>query len=259
MKIFDCFPFFNELDLLEIRLNELNEIVDYFVIVEGENTWQNNLKISHYLTNIDKFQKFKDKIILITVPASKFNNDAWHNERISWNSISEALVNNATDSDLIMISALDEIPSAESIKEISNNYTSPCSVKMHLFYYFLNTKFKFIERDFWPGTYITKFSELNISDIFKYIATNRWEVNSIGYGWHFSFLGNHQTVYEKVHSYSHSEFNHFTENHYKQRIETLSDPFNRDGEVRYEETIGLDKLPIYVQSNLTKYSKYIKK
>ena len=44
MKIYDCFLFFNELDLLEIRLNELDEVVDYFVIVEGESTFQSKPK-----------------------------------------------------------------------------------------------------------------------------------------------------------------------------------------------------------------------
>ena len=58
MKIYDCFTFFNELDLLEIRLNELNDVVDYFVIVEGKKTFQNNPKPLFLLENIDRFKKF---------------------------------------------------------------------------------------------------------------------------------------------------------------------------------------------------------
>ena len=60
MKIYDCFSYWDEDLLLDIRLNILNEYVDYFVIVEGNRTWQNNYKKLRF--DIKKFQKFKDKI-----------------------------------------------------------------------------------------------------------------------------------------------------------------------------------------------------
>ena len=63
MKVYDCFTFFNELDLLKIRLHELNDIVDYFVLVESTKTFQNKNKPCYYLENIDKFKSFNHKII----------------------------------------------------------------------------------------------------------------------------------------------------------------------------------------------------
>ena len=63
--IFDCFSYLDEDLLLEIRLNILNDYVDYFVIVEGNKTWQNNPKKLRF--NIDKFDKFKKKIIYVPV------------------------------------------------------------------------------------------------------------------------------------------------------------------------------------------------
>jgi beta-1,4-mannosyl-glycoprotein beta-1,4-N-acetylglucosaminyltransferase len=63
MKVYDCFTFFNELDLLEIRLNELNDVVDYFVLVESKRSFQNKPKECHYLNNKDRFEKFNHKII----------------------------------------------------------------------------------------------------------------------------------------------------------------------------------------------------
>ena len=42
--IYDCFSYWDEDLLLELRLNTLNEIVDFFIIVEGNKTWQNNPK-----------------------------------------------------------------------------------------------------------------------------------------------------------------------------------------------------------------------
>ena len=59
MKIYDCFSYWDEDLLLDLRLNILNEYVDYFVIVEGNKTWQNNPKKLRF--NIDKFPNFKKK------------------------------------------------------------------------------------------------------------------------------------------------------------------------------------------------------
>ena len=63
--IYDCFSYWDEDLLLELRLNILDKIVDHFVIVEGNKTWQNNSKELKF--DIRKFQKFKNKIIYIQV------------------------------------------------------------------------------------------------------------------------------------------------------------------------------------------------
>lgn len=257
MKIYDCFTFFNELDVLEIRLNELNDIVDYFVLIEATKTWQNSSKPLYYLDNIQRFEKFSKKIIHVQVPDEVFVNNAWANEEASWNAIGSALNLLANEDDLIMISALDEIPSYQSILSVSKNYSSPVAIDMPLFYYYLNTVFRFSDRN-WAGTYITSFKELDVADIYKYIVHNRWNVPAIGNGWHFSFLGDSNTAYEKVHSYSHSEFNHFTKEHYAAQINDLKDPFGRNGEVSYDRSIGVSELPLYIQQNLDKFSKYIR-
>ena len=63
MKIYDCFNFFNELDLLEIRLNTLKDSVDYFVIVESNVTHSGQFKPLYYEENKERFKSFEDKII----------------------------------------------------------------------------------------------------------------------------------------------------------------------------------------------------
>ena len=63
MKVYDCIPFFDELDLLEIRLETLNDVVDYFVIQESNKTFQGNDKPFYYKENKDMFKKFEHKII----------------------------------------------------------------------------------------------------------------------------------------------------------------------------------------------------
>ena len=54
-KIYDCFNFFNELDLLEIRLNTLYDIVDYFVIIESNLTHSGEVKPFYYEDNKSRF------------------------------------------------------------------------------------------------------------------------------------------------------------------------------------------------------------
>ena len=65
--IFDCFPFFNELDLLEIRLRLLNKIVDKFVLIESNRTFSLKKKKLYFLENKERFGKYENKIIHIIV------------------------------------------------------------------------------------------------------------------------------------------------------------------------------------------------
>ena len=62
MKIFDCFIFNHEVELLEIRLNILNDYVDKFVITEGDMTISGLPKESHFLNNKERFPKWEDKV-----------------------------------------------------------------------------------------------------------------------------------------------------------------------------------------------------
>ena len=75
MKLYDCFQFYNELDLLEIRLTLLYDVVDYFVISETNKSHANNPKILYFEENKHKFEKFLDKIIYIK---HKFHFINWH-------------------------------------------------------------------------------------------------------------------------------------------------------------------------------------
>lgn len=65
--IYDCFPFFNELDILEIRLNTLYDTVDYFVITEANKTHTGKEKEYIFEKNRERFAKFLDKVIYIKV------------------------------------------------------------------------------------------------------------------------------------------------------------------------------------------------
>ena len=105
--IYDCFSYWDEDLLLDLRLNILNEFVDHFVIVEGNKTWQNNKKDLKF--NINNFNKFKNKIIYIPVTDMPDGDNPYIRENFQRNCISRGL-QNAKKDDLIIISDLDEIP-----------------------------------------------------------------------------------------------------------------------------------------------------
>ena len=98
--IYDCFSYWDEDLLLDLRLNILDNYVDYFVIVEGNKTWQNNPKKLRF--EIDKFKKFKNKIIYVPVTNLPDGEDPYLRENYQRNAIVNGL-NNAKDNDLIII------------------------------------------------------------------------------------------------------------------------------------------------------------
>ena len=111
-KIYDCFSYWDEDLLLDIRFNILNDYVDYFVIIEGNKTWQNNDKKLRF--DINKFQKFKDRIIYIPVEDMPDGDNPYLRENFQRNCISRGILK-AQDEDLIIISDLDEIPNPKKI------------------------------------------------------------------------------------------------------------------------------------------------
>ena len=122
MKIYDCFSYWDEDLLLDLRLNILNKYVDYFVIVEGNKTWQNNYKELRF--NIDKFSKFKEKIIYIPVTDLPDGDDPYLRENYQRNCINRG-IKEAGREDLIIISDLDEIPNLDMLSYFDKKKSMP--------------------------------------------------------------------------------------------------------------------------------------
>lgn len=113
MKIYDCFQFFNELDLLEIRLNVLNDHVDYFVLTESTVTFSGLNKPLYYQENKDRFEKFNDKIIHVVVEDTPDGNP-FERDVFQKNAIIRGL-QDCEDDNIILTSDLDEIPDPEIV------------------------------------------------------------------------------------------------------------------------------------------------
>lgn len=120
--IYDCFAFFNELDLLEIRLNELDPVVDKFVLVEATRTFQKQPKPLYFEENKSRFKDFEHKIIHVVVDEypnffSRFRIPTpMDYDNHQKNQIIRGL-KDAKPDDVIIYSDLDEIPRAEKIMQ----------------------------------------------------------------------------------------------------------------------------------------------
>ena len=132
MKVIDCFIFYNELDMLEFRLNELNDVVDYFVLVECIKTHTNNDKELYFENNKNRFSKFLDKIIHIIVKDNiPQTNSAWDREKYQRFCIDEGIKKlNLNNEDIIIIADLDEIPDTKTVLNLKNNGSQVDAAKL---------------------------------------------------------------------------------------------------------------------------------
>ena len=207
-KIYDCFLFYNELDLLEIRLNELADTVNYFVIVEATKTFTNTEKKLYFDDNKDRFSKFNHKIIHIIVddmPNYGEGYDAnWKREIYQRDCIKRGLTNCRGD-DIVIISDVDEIPNKKSIKNYNRKF-GICNLQMKLYYFFVNYRTVNLN---WNNPKIMTFADMNentCNEIRCLHQTHNLYNLSDG-GWHYSYLGDYFNVVNKLASISHQEYN----------------------------------------------------
>ncbi len=157
--IYDCFSYWDEDLLLETRLKILNNYVDYFVIVEGSKTWQNNPKKLKF--DIKKFKNFEKKIIYIPVKDLPDGDNPYLRENYQRNCIIKGL-SNASENDLIIISDLDEIPNPLEINKFSPEMHYAVFKQRH-FYYKINLQSQ--KHPFWHGSRIC---------LKKYLKSPQW-------------------------------------------------------------------------------------
>tara|TARA_A100001234_G_scaffold207150_1_gene204160 strand:- start:208 stop:1083 length:876 start_codon:yes stop_codon:yes gene_type:complete len=289
--------FYDEDVILDLRLNILNEYIDYFVIVESK--FFHNGKERKLRFDIKKYTKFRDKIIYIiqdnqpsgiqeilksddegTVSAKEINN-ALLRENCQRNLISQGL-KMAADNDLILISDVDEIPNLEKVK-LKETKNEILMFVQDIFYYKLN---RYLPNFQWFGTKgclkknlkspqwlrnikNKKYSFLRIDTFFsdkKYI--NKKFINHGG--WHFSNLKNAEDLELKLKSYLHHR-DYEVEELGKTKIEklmktneTIYDMFGDktskkygDDKRRKLDVYEINKLPIFIQKNLEKYKNWI--
>lgn len=122
MKVYDCFTFYNEFELLELRLKSLWNMVDYFVLVEADKTLNNDSKPFYFAERREEFKEFLPKIrhIPLKVDVDYKGVGDWQIEYGQRNAIMYGLTDAVPD-DLIFISDLDEFPALDILQRINEN------------------------------------------------------------------------------------------------------------------------------------------
>lgn len=282
MRVFDSFIFFNELDLLELRLNILNDVVDYFVLTESPFTVSGNEKPLFYQENKDRFGKFNDKIIhniteeipndfsqylvkksfhtdysttdesgtrYIDLPI-RFQRAVYNRECSAYGLVKAG----ATDDDIVMTSDADEIINPYVIEDL-DWFDPTCNyVALQRAFYF---KLNYLYEENWKGTRLSTFKHLKTTTVDRLRTDWKKAYLIENAGWHFSFLGDADNVRLKLASYEHTE-NNISSNvdNMEQRIEEGLDPIGRSN--RLQSVPIDDSYPEYIINNQEKYSEYIK-
>ncbi len=295
MRIFDCFMYFDEEMLLDVRLNTLNKFVDYFVIAESKFTHSGKKRNLNF--NINKFEKFKDKIIYLIYDKEdqgiEIINENDHKNDKARKTIMNAVkrengqrnylqkgLDAAENEDIILISDVDEIPNLINI-DFANFKNKIIQFKQEMFYYKFNLV---LPKLLWTGTKGCRKKNLispqwlrNIKDR-KYsilrpdIFFSKKKYSDIFFvkngGWHFTNIKAPKDIKNKLSSYLHHiEYDekpldvNEIENIINKKTAiydlNLDKKLNKLGEGNKLESYDLNKLPIYIKENKKKFELWL--
>ena len=297
MKIFDCFMFYDEEMLLDIRLNTLDKFIDKFIIVESMFTHSG--KKRELIFDIKKFQKFKDKIDYLVVeslpkgiePINSYDADdikeskiilnAYRREHHQRNSILN-LLKSAEPNDQVIISDVDEIPNLENtnFNEIKNKIIL---FNQKMFYYKFNL---ILENMNWHGSKSCKMKNLISPQWLRDVKDKKyplWRIDALfsekkyndvffvqDGGWHFTNIKTPEEIDKKLRSYLH-HIEYDQSNISAKEIDKMIkekkpvyDLLANSSEAKFRsqkklKTVDMNELPIYLQKNKEKFNEWILK
>ena len=267
MKIFDCFIFFDEKDLAELRINILKDYVDFFVICEAKQNHRGKPKKLNF--PLEKFNYIKDKIIYITFDNFPDLNSTWKRQDYQRNYLINGL-SDAKSNDLILFSDADEIPNPKTFKNLYKKCFDNVGIFIQKFFYYkLNLNVPSYSQ--WEGTKVTlkknikSFSWMRDKVKLKNLNYNFWRIDKYKNvykinegGWHFSFLGDPKFIASKIKSYTHDELDkeEFTDlDRINNRINNFQDPFDRKKQLI---KIDIDSTyPDYILKNKERFKNWI--
>ncbi len=242
---YDAFMFFNELDLLEIRLNILDPYVDFFVLGESTQTFSGLTKPLHYFLNDERFAKWNHKIIHY-VPDEIYNVDAFQRAHHQKESLLNAF--KVQDDDLIYFGDLDEIWKPQEVDD------KVYKLKQLNYCYRLDNR----SSEQWIGTIVGKYKNIKING-FNWNRANPSHYKEDG-GWHFTNMGGTDQIIKKLEAYDHQEYNHDSiKNCIEERINSGEDYVGRNLDwqgkpfTMWQEEVYL---PQYLLDNKEKYARF---
>lgn len=207
-KVFDCFTYNGEEDILKIRMEILDPFVDYFVICESQQTFSGKPKEIYYKGD-------NPKVIHIISP-NMLTSDSFARAGYQKEYLKNGL-KNAKDGDIIYFGDVDEIWKPQKVGEEVYN------LRQLNYSYFLNNR----SSEEWVGTIVGKWKTIK-TNTFNYWRKNHIHILPNG-GWHFTNLGGADQIRKKLESYDHQEFNHESiKSQIENRIENNEDYVGRN-------------------------------
>jgi beta-1,4-mannosyl-glycoprotein beta-1,4-N-acetylglucosaminyltransferase len=248
-KIYDGFLFFNEVEILEIKLNELYDHVDHFVVVESAETFRGNDKPFYFLENQERFAKFLDKIIHIKLHERLQTSNPWDREVFQRNQILRGLTE-CHDDDIVIIEDLDEIVRASKLPEIValllTHQAQFVTCGQTIYTYFLNRQGHTGWSGEWLGSVAAKYrdvKEISPDGVRQKRSRESCIANA---GWHFTYMGGISRVVQKLESFSHSELDY----------DAYKDPRRIRADVEGLRQIEIDATyPRFVQDNISYFAR----
>ena len=295
MKIYDCFMFYDEDLVVDLRLNILNKYVNEFIIVESKYTHSGEKR--QLIFDETKYPQFKDKInyiILDNEPEnleeinkkdtedkknSKYIMNALKRENYQRNGITKGL-SNASSDDLILISDVDEIPNLSNlnINEIKNEIIL---FKQNFYYYKFNLR---LENMPWLGTKACKYKILKSPQWLRNIKDKKypfWRLDVLfsnkkysnikfveNGGWHFSNMKSAAEIEKKMRTYLHHreyDINPLGKDKIEEIIKSKKSIYNLRADMKTDKFDGTQnlkptdgsELPDFIKKNKKKYSNWI--
>ena len=295
MKIYDCFMFFDEEMLLDLRLNVMDKYVDKFIITEA--TYMHSGKPKKLLFDIRKYSKFKDKIIYIVVDTApselftinskddidtignKLTLNGYMRDNFQRQKAQESL-KDLEPEDWIFINDIDEIPNLKNV-DLENISKKILIFKQEMFYY----KFNLLspstpwfgsracrKKDFISPQWLRDLKHKKYPLWRLDILLSKKKYNSISYvdngGWHFTNIKSAEEIEKKLLNYTHHhefEASKITLSQLKEKIKNKkaiydlsvdSKKYKWDSE-KLLKTIEISKMPDYIKENPGKYSEWL--
>lgn len=270
--VFDCFMFWKELDMLELRLRHMWEHVDEFVIVEADRTFRGAPKPLFFWENKSRFAWAMPKIhhVLVNMPES--HSEYWGMEGIQRDGIMTGVMG-ALPEDYVLISDVDELPRYHEMRIAMERcvHEGPVALVLTKHHWKLNNRMDTSlpgseHHHPWHSFTVCQRRHLRFPEepetmgwTPQQIRDRRCAWPSVDHGgWHFSFIGDEFFNQEKIKAFSHSEYDtpEFTDpEKIKQRIQALDvDPFERGYRYRVE-AIAPEEYPDEIVNNIEKYTK----
>jgi beta-1,4-mannosyl-glycoprotein beta-1,4-N-acetylglucosaminyltransferase len=294
MKIYDCFMFYDEEMLLDLRLNIMDKYVDKFIISEA--TYMHSGEPKKLIFDIEKFSKFKDKIIYNVVDKLPTNleiinqNDSKviRGQKLINNSVkrenfqresAKKILDNVSDEDIIIINDIDEIPNLNNIN-FNNINKKLIMFEQKTFYYKFNLQY---ENLIWRGSRACRKKFLKSPQWLRNIKDKKYQIwrldillskkkyNNIHYvnngGWHFTNIKSPENLERKFLNFLHHqdfEASGLNLNDIKNKVKDkkiLYDLAVDQKDYKWKadkdlKKVSISEMPIYLANNYNKYSEW---